>query len=94
MNTLRRSKKSGEFSWDKEHKIGKVQVGKYLRKILKLAELKGELFVVILDEKFFKEKWNPISNFTCRIEYWDEVVKIINSELENYHYEQKKGDEI
>ncbi len=81
MATLKRFKNKNDFKWDKETHLGSVQVDKWNRKIIKMCELTGKEFIVIMDEKFYKETWRVMKNWVCPIECWDDVAALIGRQI-------------
>ena len=81
MPTLKRFKNSNDFKWDKEIHLDTVQIDKWNRKLIKICELSGKEFVVITDEKFYKETWRVLKNWTCPIECWNDVVTPIEKQI-------------
>jgi DNA-directed RNA polymerase alpha subunit len=65
-----------EFAWDSEKLLGTIEISESYKKEVKLCTMKEKSFVVITDIKFYKGAWNPVKNFTCPRDRWEEVVKL------------------
>ena len=80
----RKKKVSSNFQWDKQVYLKNIQVGRFQRKVLKIVELKDKTYILVTDEKFYKEKWNPVGNFICHLEFWQDIVDAFSEGLNNY----------